>query len=139
VRAECPVCGGSFRLYDDGTLRSHGPLGEPCEGSGSPIVDEETVEAPPTVGVFERLAAPRPAWFADAECRPENRPDWISPRDWTAMFYPTRGEVADAARELCVVCPVSYDCLGLAVADRERFGVWGGTSERQRRSARSAA
>lgn len=52
------------------------------------------------------------------------------------LFYPVRGESSDEAKEVCMVCPVAPECLGFAVRNGERFGVWGGTSERERRRLR---
>lgn len=48
------------------------------------------------------------------------------------MFYPDRGEDPVAAREVCRSCAVQTVCLEFALAHREKTGVWGGTSERER-------
>jgi WhiB family transcriptional regulator, redox-sensing transcriptional regulator len=50
-------------------------------------------------------------------------------------FYPaTEDEVdAAAAKAICGGCPVRQPCLEHALATREREGVWGGTTERERR------
>lgn len=37
------------------------------------------------------------------------------------------------ARAVCARCPVTAECLEDALARNERFGVWGGLSERERR------
>ena len=44
-------------------------------------------------------------------------------------------EEADAAeaKSVCAVCPVRQACLEHALAHREREGIWGGTTERERR------
>jgi WhiB family redox-sensing transcriptional regulator len=39
----------------------------------------------------------------------------------------------DAARRVCADCPVKTECLEYALANRIDHGVWGGTSERERR------
>lgn len=51
------------------------------------------------------------------------------------VFYPdTEDEVdAAAAKAICTQCPVREACLEHALAHREREGVWGGTTERERR------
>lgn len=54
----------------------------------------------------------------------------------TEVFYPARGESADAAKEVCRCCPVKLRCLNYAMAMNEKHGVWGGRSERQRRTMR---
>ena len=40
------------------------------------------------------------------------------------------------AKEACRSCAVRLDCLEHALANGERFGVWGGLSERERRRVR---
>jgi len=51
------------------------------------------------------------------------------------VFYPeTDDELqAEPAKAVCGVCPVRQACLEHALAHREREGVWGGTTERERR------
>ena len=50
-------------------------------------------------------------------------------------FYPISEYEADAAeaKAICAECPVRQACLEHALAHREREGVWGGTTERERR------
>lgn len=51
------------------------------------------------------------------------------------LFYPPTGarSAARAAKRVCMGCPVQARCLRYALTHRERFGVWGGLSERERR------
>ncbi len=49
------------------------------------------------------------------------------------VFYPATDEDADEAKSICAVCPVRQACLEHALAFREREGVWGGATERERR------
>ena len=49
------------------------------------------------------------------------------------IFYPATDEEADEAKAICAVCPVREACLEYALANRERDGVWGGATERERR------
>ena len=49
------------------------------------------------------------------------------------LFFPEKGGSTRAAKAVCAGCPVRAECLGYALAHDERFGVWGGTSERERR------
>ena len=51
----------------------------------------------------------------------------------TALFYTERGEPTAEAKAVCAGCPVRAECLDDALEHNERFGVWGGKSERQRR------
>jgi WhiB family redox-sensing transcriptional regulator len=48
-------------------------------------------------------------------------------------FFPERGGSSRAAKAVCGRCPVTADCLAAALANDERYGVWGGMSERRRR------
>jgi WhiB family redox-sensing transcriptional regulator len=48
-------------------------------------------------------------------------------------FYPERGYGTRAAKAVCAACPVRPECLAYALERGERFGVWGGMSERERR------
>lgn len=49
------------------------------------------------------------------------------------MFFPEKGESARAAKQVCRRCRVRAECLDYAIEHNELFGVWGGTSERDRR------
>ena len=49
------------------------------------------------------------------------------------IFYPVSDEEADAAKAICAECPVREACLEYALTNRERDGVWGGATERERR------
>jgi WhiB family redox-sensing transcriptional regulator len=48
-------------------------------------------------------------------------------------FYPEKGGSTREAKKVCLVCEVRDDCLQYALANNERFGIWGGLSERERR------
>lgn len=52
------------------------------------------------------------------------------------VFFPQRGESTRDAKAICDGCPVREACLEHALVNGERFGVWGGLSERQRRRLR---
>jgi WhiB family transcriptional regulator, redox-sensing transcriptional regulator len=51
-----------------------------------------------------------------------------------AVFFSSHGGGVEAARWICVDCPVRSQCLEYALANRIGDGVWGGTSERERRA-----
>ena len=63
------------------------------------------------------------SWRQNAACR------GIDP----AIFYPPSEEEAEEAKAICAACPVRQACLEYALAARERDGVWGGATERERR------
>ena len=63
------------------------------------------------------------SWRQHAACRGAD-PD---------IFYPSSDEEAEEAKAICATCPVRQACLEHALANRERDGVWGGATERERR------
>lgn len=96
--------------------------------SGSPAVVEPDDMAVPagSVGVevlISRVAGDM-AWRARAACRDAD----------PALFFPERGESLAPAHAYCAGCAVRDTCLDEGLG--ERFGVWGGTSERERRRLR---
>lgn len=80
--------------------------------------------------VFDLLV--RPDWMEHAACR------GIDPN----LFFPTRPEGAgtggevEAAKKVCAGCPVREECLEYALDNGEKFGIFGGKSERERRRLR---
>lgn len=67
-------------------------------------------------------------WMSEAACK------GVDPN----LFHPERGHNPDlyAAKAVCRECTVREDCLEHALADPETRGVWGGTSERERKRIR---
>ncbi len=62
-------------------------------------------------------------WYEKARCK-----------GWDPeIFYPDRGVPSASAKAVCRECPVQRDCLEYALSRDERFGIWGGLSERERR------
>ena len=64
-----------------------------------------------------------PSWRQNAAC-------WGVDPD---IFYPAAEEEAEVAKAICAQCPVRQTCLEYALAHRERDGVWGGATEKERR------
>jgi len=54
-------------------------------------------------------------------------------------FFPEKGGSTREAKRICVGCEVRQECLEFALANDERFGIWGGLSERERRRLRREA
>ena len=63
------------------------------------------------------------AWRLLANCLEQN-PD---------LFFPERGASTKEAKAVCQGCEVRGDCLEYALANGEKFGIWGGLSDRERR------
>ncbi len=71
-------------------------------------------------------------WRDDAMCAPSNRPEGYEDVSW----FPVPGissidgrRNARAAREVCLLCPVSDDCYRYAIESAQRFGMWAGVGE----------
>ncbi|TFD05805.1 WhiB family transcriptional regulator [Cryobacterium sandaracinum] len=54
-------------------------------------------------------------------------------------FFPEKGGSTRDAKKICSSCEVKTQCLQYALANDERFGIWGGLSERERRKLRKRA
>jgi WhiB family redox-sensing transcriptional regulator len=54
-------------------------------------------------------------------------------------FFPEKGGSTREAKRVCGRCDVKADCLEYALANDERFGIWGGLSERERRRLKRRA
>jgi WhiB family transcriptional regulator, redox-sensing transcriptional regulator len=80
-----------------------------------PDLPEEEEWPQPEVGSDE--------WYVLALCA-ETDPE---------AFFPEKGGSTREAKKICLGCPVKAECLDYALAHDERFGIWGGLSERERR------
>lgn len=54
-------------------------------------------------------------------------------------FFPEKGGSTREAKKICVGCEVRGECLEYALQNDERFGIWGGLSERERRRVKRTA
>lgn len=52
----------------------------------------------------------------------------------SSLFFPEKGESSRPAKLVCRGCAVRDSCLEAVLANPERFGVWAGLSERERRA-----
>lgn len=69
------------------------------------------------------------SWQADSLCA-QTDPE---------AFFPEKGGSTREAKKICSSCEVRSDCLEYALENDERFGIWGGLSERERRKLRKRA
>jgi WhiB family transcriptional regulator, redox-sensing transcriptional regulator len=76
-------------------------------------------------------------WRAAAACRGDRG---------IAFYPPTRTERKQErlarerfAKSICAVCPVRAECLDQAIANGERYGIWGGLTFDERRELRTSA
>ena len=71
----------------------------------------------------------RPAWHRQAACRGLG----------ASGFVKSTGGAYGATRRECARCPVRQECLDYALADESIVGLWGGTSDAERRELRRRA
>jgi WhiB family redox-sensing transcriptional regulator len=69
------------------------------------------------------------AWQSDSLCA-QTDPE---------AFFPEKGGSTRDAKRICQSCEVKAQCLEYALQNDERFGIWGGLSERERRKLRKRA
>lgn len=67
-----------------------------------------------------------PEWQRDAACREHDR----------TLFFPGKGDSTIRAQQICAGCLVRAECLEFALTNGEKWGIWGGTTGRQRRRLR---
>lgn len=68
-------------------------------------------------------------WATEAKCLNAD-PD---------VFFPEKGGSTREAKRICAECTVRVACLEYALEHDERFGIWGGMSERERRKLKRLA
>jgi WhiB family transcriptional regulator, redox-sensing transcriptional regulator len=71
-----------------------------------------------------------PAWIQQGDCPCG---DIVDP---DTVFFPIRGGSSKTARAVCAACSERINCLTWALANSEVLGIWGGTSDRERRTLR---
>ena len=69
------------------------------------------------------------SWQTDALCA-QTDPE---------AFFPEKGGSTRDAKKICGSCEVRNSCLEYALENDERFGIWGGLSERERRKLKKRA
>lgn len=64
---------------------------------------------------------------------PRLREDALCAQTDPEVFFPDKGGSTRDAKKVCGACMVRSACLAYALENEERFGIWGGLSERERR------
>ncbi|MCP2258662.1 transcription factor WhiB [Streptoalloteichus tenebrarius] len=95
------------------------------------LVTERGGAEPASVDVLAELfgAAEEQDWQERALCA-QTDPE---------AFFPEKGGSTREAKRICAGCEVRAECLEYALAHDERFGIWGGLSERERRKLKRRA
>src|ERR1700704_4820116 len=72
-----------------------------------------------------------------------NAPEWqeraLCSQTDPEAFFPEKGGSTREAKQICSSCEVRSECLEYALLHDERFGIWGGLSERERRRIKRRA
>ncbi|WP_265564587.1 WhiB family transcriptional regulator [Streptomyces hygroscopicus] len=71
---------------------------------------------------IEAMTASEVAWHERALCA----------QTGAEFFFPEPGSSVREAKRICELCESRSACLEYALANDERFGVWGGLSEKER-------
>ena len=82
-----------------------------------------------SVSVVQMIEPATLRWQAQALCS-QTDPD---------AFFPEKGGSTREAKRVCLACTVRVECLEYALENDERFGIWGGMSERERRRLKKQA
>ncbi len=80
------------------------------------------------IGQTERIATDY-TWQERGSCR------GVDPE----LFFPASEDDAVPAKAICGECPVRLACLAFSIERNERFGIWGGLTERERARLPAAA
>jgi WhiB family redox-sensing transcriptional regulator len=92
----------------------------------------------PISGSSASAAAVTAALLADVEIAGDRR--WQERANCLGvdpdLFFPERGASTREAKSVCRGCEVRLECLEYALSHGEKFGIWGGLSERERRRVR---
>lgn len=80
---------------------------------------------PSNLTLTDTASTSEPAWHVRAACKGLD----------ASIFYPVDNDIEaiEVAKAVCAECPVSGPCLEYALSAREKNGVWGGCTERDRR------
>ncbi|MEV6314534.1 WhiB family transcriptional regulator [Streptomyces sp. NPDC051776] len=68
-----------------------------------------------------------------------SEPDWeraLCAQTGPEFFFPEAGGSTREAKQVCTACEERIQCLEYALSNDERFGVWGGLSEKERQRLR---
>jgi WhiB family redox-sensing transcriptional regulator len=93
------------------------------------------------LGEMLMLVADRSSW--NGTVSGEQEPEWheraLCAQTDPEAFFPEKGGSTREAKKICGGCEVRDECLSYALANDERFGIWGGLSERERRRLKRQA
>lgn len=109
-------------------LRAQTPVPASTPGTVTDVEDETPPASSSTSPLPLLGAGEFPTWMARGTCH-QTDPE---------LFFPEKGGSTREAKKICTACPVQAECLDYALDNDERFGIWGGLSERERRKVKRA-
>jgi WhiB family redox-sensing transcriptional regulator len=103
---------------------------EPCKDANNVYAQAWNEKHRPVVdkllSVYQFIDEGNMSWLENARCKGMD----------TEIFFPTRGDnsLVKQAKEICSTCEVADECLEYALRTNQEIGIWGGRSNRERRS-----
>jgi WhiB family redox-sensing transcriptional regulator len=94
----------------------------------------KTESGPSLLGEWGRFAMSKPRYVDPVTAAEWEERALCRDVEDQAVFFPPHGNrSAEAAKRICRRCPVADECLETALLNDERFGIWGGMTEKERR------
>jgi len=78
------------------------------------------------LNIIDELIGGMPSWTEEANCKGAD----------ADLFFPERGASTRKAKAICRACSVQSECLEYAIRTNQDSGIWGGTTEEERKSIR---
>ena len=119
------------QLTGAGVIRTNGSRNGSRNGNGNGNGGAAAAAAAATAALLVELAA-NAADGADRRWQERANCLGVDPD----LFFPERGASTREAKSVCRGCDVRLECLEYALGHGEKFGIWGGLSERERRRVR---
>jgi WhiB family transcriptional regulator, redox-sensing transcriptional regulator len=114
--------------------------------AGAPDQDDELLDPPMELPPLNTGASTQAVWIGlpshqdfDDEGELGWQTDALCAQTDPEAFFPEKGGSTRDAKKVCGACNVRAQCLEYALSNDERFGIWGGLSERERRRLRKRA
>ena len=114
--------------------------------AGNPDLDDDPLDPPMEVQAPDAGTVTQAIWIglpAQQDFDDEGELGWqtdaLCAQTDPEAFFPEKGGSTRDAKKVCGACNVRSQCLEYALSNDERFGIWGGLSERERRRLRKRA
>jgi len=114
--------------------------------AGSAEQDDDPLDPPMELQTLHSGTTTQPVWIglpSGQDFNDEGELGWqtdaLCAQTDPEAFFPEKGGSTRDAKKVCGACNVRSQCLEYALSNDERFGIWGGLSERERRRLRKRA